>query len=36
MIEPECAFFDLNDDQDLAESFLKHIFRSVPNTAQMT
>ena len=29
MIEPEVAFFDINDDQDLAESFLKHIFRTV-------
>jgi asparaginyl-tRNA synthetase len=29
MIEPEVAFFDINDDQDLAESFLKHIFKSV-------
>ncbi len=27
MIEPEMAFFDLNDNMDLAESFLKRIFR---------
>jgi asparaginyl-tRNA synthetase len=29
MIEPECAFYDLNDDMQLAEDFLKHIFQSV-------
>jgi len=29
MIEPEIAFADLNDDADLAESFLKYIFRAV-------
>ena len=29
MIEPEIAFADLNDDADLAEDFLKFIFRSV-------
>jgi asparaginyl-tRNA synthetase len=29
MIEPELAFADLNDDADLAEDFLKYIFRSV-------
>ncbi|MDE2291470.1 MAG: asparagine--tRNA ligase [Elusimicrobia bacterium] len=29
MVEPEAAFFDLEDDADLAERFLKHIFRSV-------
>lgn len=27
MIEPEMAFYDLNDNMDLAESFLKRIFR---------
>jgi len=27
MIEPEVAFAELEDDMDLAESFLKHIFR---------
>ena len=29
MIEPEMAFFDLNDNMDLAESFLKRIFSDV-------
>ncbi len=29
MIEPEIAFADLNADADLAERFLKHIFKSV-------
>lgn len=29
MVEPECAFCDLRDDSDLAEAFLKHIFRHV-------
>ena len=29
MIEPEIAFADLNDDADLAEDFLKHLFRAV-------
>ncbi len=29
MIEPEIAFADLNDDTDLAEDFLKYIFRAV-------
>lgn len=29
MVEPECAFFDLADDMQLAEDFLKHLFRSV-------
>ncbi|UCD76883.1 MAG: asparagine--tRNA ligase [Phycisphaerales bacterium] len=29
MIEPEIAFADLNDDADLAEDFLKYIFRAV-------
>jgi len=29
MIEPEMAFFDLNDNMDLAERFLKRIFRDV-------
>ena len=31
MIEPEIAFADLNDDANLAEAFLKHIFRAVLN-----
>ena len=29
MIEPELAFADLNDDVDLAEQFLKYIYRAV-------
>lgn len=29
MVEPEAAFCDLEDDADLAERFLKHVFRSV-------
>ncbi|MBL9079989.1 MAG: asparagine--tRNA ligase [Planctomycetes bacterium] len=29
MIEPEIAFADLNDDADLAERFLKHVFQAV-------
>ncbi len=29
MVEPEMAFCDLQGDQDLAESFLKYIFKSV-------
>ncbi|NII09242.1 asparagine--tRNA ligase [Oleiagrimonas sp. C23AA] len=29
MVEPEIAFADLNDNADLAERFLKHIFRTV-------
>ncbi|MFM1873867.1 MAG: hypothetical protein RL398_3289, partial [Planctomycetota bacterium] len=29
MIEPEIAFADLNDDADLAERFLKHVFKHV-------
>lgn len=29
MVEPEAAFFDLNDDMDLAERFLKRTFRDV-------
>ncbi|MEO8802712.1 MAG: asparagine--tRNA ligase, partial [Rudaea sp.] len=31
MIEPEIAFADLNDDADLAEDFLKYIFKAVLN-----
>ena len=31
MIEPEIAFADLSDDADLAEDFLKEIFRSLLN-----
>jgi asparaginyl-tRNA synthetase len=29
MIEPELAFADLNDDADLAEAYLKYIFKAV-------
>ena len=29
MIEPEVAFADLHDDADLAEDFLRHLFRAV-------
>ena len=29
MVEPEVAFCDLGGDMDLAEAFLKHLFRSV-------
>lgn len=29
MVEPEVAFFDLNDDMDLAESFLEYIVQTV-------
>jgi asparaginyl-tRNA synthetase len=32
MVEPEMAFCDLLGDQDLAEAFLKHIFKSVLET----
>jgi asparaginyl-tRNA synthetase len=31
MIEPEIAFADLSDDADLAEDFLKYIFRALLN-----
>jgi asparaginyl-tRNA synthetase len=29
MVEPECAFFELEDNMDLAEEFLRQIFRDV-------
>jgi asparaginyl-tRNA synthetase len=32
MIEPEMAFADLSDDAQLAEDFLRHVFRSVVET----
>jgi asparaginyl-tRNA synthetase len=32
MVEPEMAFCDLDGDMDLAEAFLKHIFRMVLET----
>jgi len=31
MIEPEIAFANLSDDADLAEAFLKHLFKAVLN-----
>jgi len=31
MVEPEMAFCDLRDNMDLAEEFLKHLFRTVLN-----
>lgn len=31
MIEPEMAFYDLNDNMDLAEEFLKHLIRYALN-----
>ncbi|MEM7255103.1 MAG: asparagine--tRNA ligase [Pseudomonadota bacterium] len=34
MIEPEIAFADLADNADLAEAFLKHIFRTVLDRAE--
>ncbi|MGB3510352.1 MAG: asparagine--tRNA ligase [Microcoleaceae cyanobacterium] len=34
MIEPEMAFCDLAGDMDLAEKFLKHIFKSVLESCQ--
>ena len=33
MIEPEMAFFDLNDNMQLAEKFLKHVVRTVLSDA---
>lgn len=32
MVEPEVAFCDLQGDMDLAEAFLKHVFKSVLET----
>lgn len=32
MVEPEIAFCDLQGNMDLAEAFLKHVFRHVMNT----
>ncbi len=34
MVEPEIAFADLNDDANLAEDFLKYVFRAVLNERQ--
>jgi asparaginyl-tRNA synthetase len=36
MIEPEIAFADLNDDADLAERFLKYVFKAVLPSAWTT
>jgi asparaginyl-tRNA synthetase len=36
MIEPEIAFADLADDADLAEAFLKSIFRTLLTSAPTT
>jgi asparaginyl-tRNA synthetase len=34
MVEPEMAFYDLDDNMDLAESFLKHVFSTVLEECQ--
>ncbi|MBP1627230.1 MAG: asparaginyl-tRNA synthetase [Holophagaceae bacterium] len=34
MVEPEAAFYDLQDNMDLAEDFLKHLFRTVLDQCQ--
>jgi asparaginyl-tRNA synthetase len=34
MVEPEAAFYDLQDNMDLAEDFLKHLFRTVLEECQ--
>ena len=34
MIEPEMAFYDLNDNMDLAESFVKHILKYILNECE--
>ena len=34
MIEPEMAFYDLNDNMDLAESFVKHILEYILNECE--
>jgi asparaginyl-tRNA synthetase len=34
MVEPEAAFYDLQDNMDLAEDFLKHLFRTVLDECQ--
>jgi asparaginyl-tRNA synthetase len=36
MIEPEIAFADLNDDANLAEDFLKYLFRACWTSAATT
>ncbi len=35
MVEPEAAFFDLNDDMDLAEEFLEYIVQTVLKEMQV-
>ena len=34
MIEPEMAFYDLNDNMDLAESFLKHVLKYIMESCE--
>jgi asparaginyl-tRNA synthetase len=34
MLEPEMAFYDLNDDMDLAEQFVEHVVQSVLKNRQ--
>ena len=34
MVEPEIAFADLNDNADLAEDLLKHLFKTLLNTRE--
>ena len=34
MIEPEMAFYDLNDNMDLAESFLKYVLKYIMNSCK--
>ncbi|MBC90582.1 MAG: asparagine--tRNA ligase [Flavobacteriaceae bacterium] len=35
MIEPEMAFFDLNDNMDLAEQFIKYLLNKILSTCQV-
>ena len=35
MIEPEMAFFDLNDNMDLAEQFIKYLLNKILSTCQI-
>lgn len=34
MVEPEVAFFDINDDMDLAEEFLKYLLKDILENCQ--
>ena len=34
MIEPEMAFYDINDNMDLAEDFLKYLINNTLNNCQ--